>query len=165
MLRWKPPILANFDTYGLFGATHSHNPSHYSHISGLQFHFMLRLGRVQRSFIHLWAGSYGFIPFHPSISILQKRRRGRVGRSVWFQRAAGWWEAVSWILNWPWSSSAEPGWSRTGRSGSSRYRNLSARQAAEKGFVLPGTMTRIRVVPRKRSPFVSKQKKGLLLSL
>jgi len=38
--------LTNFDTYGLFGATHSHNPSHYSHIAGLKFHFMLRLGRV-----------------------------------------------------------------------------------------------------------------------
>ena len=45
------------DAYGLFRATHSHNPTLYSHIVGLSsdYHptFMLISGRVIRSFTHL----------------------------------------------------------------------------------------------------------------
>ena len=44
MLGAKAP---NFDTYGLFRATHSHNPSHYSHIAGLKFPCMLLWGGVK----------------------------------------------------------------------------------------------------------------------
>ena len=43
----------DFDAYGLFRATHSHNPTLYSHIVGLSSHDMLISGRVIRSFTHL----------------------------------------------------------------------------------------------------------------
>ena len=43
----------DFDTYGLFRATHSHNPPQYEHIVGLSSHDMLISGRVLRSFAYL----------------------------------------------------------------------------------------------------------------
>ena len=41
MLGTKAP---NIDTYGLFRAVHSHNPTQYSHIVGLKSHDMRILG-------------------------------------------------------------------------------------------------------------------------
>ena len=46
MLGAKAP---NYDTRGLFRASHSHNPTHYSHIVGLISHF----------YAHIWGGSQG----------------------------------------------------------------------------------------------------------
>ena len=43
----------DFDAYGLLRATHSHNPTQYSHIVGLSSHDMRISGRVLRSFTHL----------------------------------------------------------------------------------------------------------------
>ena len=37
MMSESPP--PDFDAYGLFRATHSHNPTQYSHIVGLKSHF------------------------------------------------------------------------------------------------------------------------------
>ncbi|WP_440527675.1 hypothetical protein [Simiaoa sp.] len=34
----------DFDAYGLFRATHSHNPTLYSHIVGLSSHFYAHIG-------------------------------------------------------------------------------------------------------------------------
>ena len=47
----------NYDAYGLFRASHSHNPLQYSHIVGLSSHF----------YAHIWAGSK---VFHPLMSKL-----------------------------------------------------------------------------------------------
>ena len=44
---------SNSDTYGLFRAMHSHNPTRYSHIVGYLSHFYAHIGRVPRSFNHL----------------------------------------------------------------------------------------------------------------
>nr|WP_288645380.1 hypothetical protein [uncultured Mediterraneibacter sp.] len=41
MLGAKAP---NYDTYGLFRAMHSHNPTHYSHIVKLTLHFYAHIG-------------------------------------------------------------------------------------------------------------------------
>ncbi len=40
----------DFDTYGLFRATHSHNPTQYSHIVGLSSHFYAHIGAGQKVF-------------------------------------------------------------------------------------------------------------------
>ena len=50
MLGTKAP---NIDTYGLFRAVHSHNPTQYSHIVGLKSHFWAHIGRVKNSLTHL----------------------------------------------------------------------------------------------------------------
>ena len=34
----------DFDAYGLLRATHSHNPTQYSHIGGLSSHFYAHIG-------------------------------------------------------------------------------------------------------------------------
>ena len=47
----------NYDAYGLFRASHSHNPLQYSHIVGLSSHF----------YAHIWAGPK---VFHPLMSKL-----------------------------------------------------------------------------------------------
>ncbi len=43
----------DFDAYGLLRATHSHNPTQYSHIVGLSSHFYAHIGAGLRSFTHL----------------------------------------------------------------------------------------------------------------
>ena len=40
----------DFDAYGLFRATHSHNPTLYSHIVGLSSHFYAHIGAGQKVF-------------------------------------------------------------------------------------------------------------------
>ena len=40
----------NYDTYGLFRATHSHNPTLYSHIVGLSSHFYAHIGAGPKVF-------------------------------------------------------------------------------------------------------------------
>ena len=40
----------DFDAYGLFRATHSHNPSQYSHIVGLSSHFYAHIGAGHKYF-------------------------------------------------------------------------------------------------------------------
>ena len=67
MLGAKAP---NYDTYGLFRAMHSHNPTHYSHIVKLPLHFYAHIGRVPRPLHHLCASTGGFRPFDPGIIIL-----------------------------------------------------------------------------------------------
>ena len=47
MLGSKAP---NYDTYGLFRAMHSHNPTHYSHIAGLKSHFYAHIGAGPKVF-------------------------------------------------------------------------------------------------------------------
>ena len=47
----------DFDTYGLLRATHSHNPTQYSHIVGLSSHFYAHIGA-------------GLKVFHPLMSKL-----------------------------------------------------------------------------------------------
>ena len=54
MLGTKAP---NIDTYGLFRAVHSHNPTQYSHIVELSSHF----------YAHIWAGHK---VIHPPMSKL-----------------------------------------------------------------------------------------------
>ena len=40
----------DFDAYGLFRATHSHNPTQYSHIVGLSSHFYAHIGAGPKVF-------------------------------------------------------------------------------------------------------------------
>ena len=40
----------DFDAYGLFRATHSHNPTQYSHIVGLSSHFYAHIGAGHKVF-------------------------------------------------------------------------------------------------------------------
>ena len=40
----------DFDAYGLFRATHSHNPTLYSHIVGLSSHFYAHIGAGHKVF-------------------------------------------------------------------------------------------------------------------
>ena len=40
----------DFDTYGLLRATHSHNPTQYSHIVGLSSHFCAHIGAGPKVF-------------------------------------------------------------------------------------------------------------------
>ncbi len=40
----------DFDTYGLLRATHSHNPTQYSHIVGLSSHFYAHIGAGPKVF-------------------------------------------------------------------------------------------------------------------
>ena len=40
----------DFDAYGLFRATHSHNPPQYSHIVGLSSHFYAHIGAGPKVF-------------------------------------------------------------------------------------------------------------------
>ena len=40
----------DFDAYGLFRATHSHNPTRYSHIVGLSSHFYAHIGAGPKVF-------------------------------------------------------------------------------------------------------------------
>ena len=40
----------DFDTYGLLRATHSHNPTQYSHIVGLSSHFYAHIGSGPKVF-------------------------------------------------------------------------------------------------------------------
>ena len=40
----------DFDAYGLFRATHSRNPTLYSHIVGLSSHFYAHIGAGQKVF-------------------------------------------------------------------------------------------------------------------
>jgi len=40
----------DFDAYGLFRATHSHNPTRYSHIVGLSSHFYAHIGAGHKVF-------------------------------------------------------------------------------------------------------------------
>ena len=40
----------DIDAYGLFRATHSHNPTQYSHIVGLSSHFYAHIGAAQKVF-------------------------------------------------------------------------------------------------------------------
>ena len=40
----------DFDAYGLFRATHSHNPTLYSHIVGLSSHFYAHIGADHKVF-------------------------------------------------------------------------------------------------------------------
>ena len=40
----------DFDAYGLLRATHSHNPTQYSHIVGLSSHFYAHIGAGQKVF-------------------------------------------------------------------------------------------------------------------
>ena len=47
MLGSKAP---NYDTYGLFRASHSHNPTPYSHIVGLTSHFYAHFGAGPKVF-------------------------------------------------------------------------------------------------------------------
>ena len=47
MLGSKAP---DFDAYGLFRATHSHNPTQYSHIVGLSSHFYAHIGAGPKVF-------------------------------------------------------------------------------------------------------------------
>ena len=47
MLGSKAP---DFDAYGLFRATHSHNPTLYSHIVGLSSHFYAHIGAGPKVF-------------------------------------------------------------------------------------------------------------------
>ena len=54
MLGSKAP---NYDAYGLFRASHSHNPLRYSHIVGLSSHFYAHIGA-------------GLKVFHPLMSKL-----------------------------------------------------------------------------------------------
>ncbi|MGN0354103.1 MAG: hypothetical protein ACI4EI_03390 [Muricoprocola sp.] len=39
-----------YNTYGLFRALHSHNPTQYSHIVGLSSHFYAHIGAVLKIF-------------------------------------------------------------------------------------------------------------------
>ena len=64
MLGSKAP---NNDANGLFRATHSHNPTRYSHIMVLTPHFYAHIGAVSRSFYHQCASTRGFRPFDPDI--------------------------------------------------------------------------------------------------
>ena len=41
---------SDFDAYGLFRATHSHNPPQYSHIVGLSSHFYAHIGAGPKVF-------------------------------------------------------------------------------------------------------------------
>ena len=50
----------DFDAYGLLRATHSHNPTQYSHIVGLSSHFYAHIGAGPKVFrqhelAHRWA--------------------------------------------------------------------------------------------------------------
>ena len=56
----------DFDAYGLLRATHSHNPTQYSHIVGLSSHFYAHIGAGQKV-------------FHPFMSKL-----------MWFQTFCPW---------------------------------------------------------------------------
>ena len=47
MLGSKAP---NYDTYGLFRALHSHNPTRHLHIVGLISHFYAHIGAVPKVF-------------------------------------------------------------------------------------------------------------------
>ena len=47
MLGAKAP---NYDAYGLFRASHSHNPPQYSHIVGLSSHFYAHIGAGPKVF-------------------------------------------------------------------------------------------------------------------
>ena len=50
-LQKKFHILApDFDAYGLLRATHSHNPTQYSHIVGLSSHFYAHIGAGPKVF-------------------------------------------------------------------------------------------------------------------
>ena len=40
----------DFDAYGLFRASHSHNPTQYSHIVGLSSHFYAHIGAGPKVF-------------------------------------------------------------------------------------------------------------------
>mgnify|MGYP004666500681 FL=1 len=42
--------IPDFDAYGLFRATHSHNPTLYSHIVGLASHFYAHIGAGPKVF-------------------------------------------------------------------------------------------------------------------
>ena len=57
------------DAYGLFRATHSHNPTLYSHIVGLSSHFYAHIGAGPKVFHPLMSSSCGFRPFDPGIII------------------------------------------------------------------------------------------------
>ncbi|MCT7399772.1 hypothetical protein N5B56_11885 [Eubacterium sp. LFL-14] len=46
--RCQKPL--NFDAYGLFCATHSHNPPQYSHIVGYSSHFYANIGEGLKVF-------------------------------------------------------------------------------------------------------------------
>ena len=48
MMSESPP--PDFDAYGLFRATHSHNPTLYSHIVGLSSHFYAHIGAGHKVF-------------------------------------------------------------------------------------------------------------------
>uniref|UniRef100_UPI003FEDB0EF hypothetical protein n=1 Tax=Lachnospira sp. TaxID=2049031 RepID=UPI003FEDB0EF len=47
---WGTPPPFYLDTYGLFRATHSHNPTQYSHIVGLSSHFYAHIGAGPKVF-------------------------------------------------------------------------------------------------------------------
>ena len=42
--------IPDFDAYGLLRATHSHNPTQYSHIVGLSSHFYAHIGAGPKVF-------------------------------------------------------------------------------------------------------------------
>ena len=50
MIMMSGPKAPDFDAYGLFRATHSHNPTQYSHIVGLSSHFYAHIGAGPKVF-------------------------------------------------------------------------------------------------------------------
>ncbi|WP_443734401.1 hypothetical protein [[Ruminococcus] lactaris] len=57
----------DFDAYGLLRATHSHNPTEYSHIVGLSSHFYAHIGEGLKVILppvckHTWFQT--FCPWH-----------------------------------------------------------------------------------------------------
>jgi len=63
-------------SYGLFRASHSHNPTQYSHIVKLTLPFYAHIGRVNKSYKHSCASTSCFMTFDPDINYyIQNKQR------------------------------------------------------------------------------------------
>ena len=60
----------DFDAYGLLRATHSHNPTQYSHIVGLSSHFYAHIGAGPKVFRTYEQAHVGERPFDPGINFI-----------------------------------------------------------------------------------------------